>query len=262
MIEFEIRKVKPEDQENHLKRLLLYLELAISEDLKHKSEAGTTRSERGYQMIAANTCASIARAIGCNETKAKVLSMAVGLYFPKHGHEGLKVVKHYITYHNIDLDINSLGLTTICYYLSKQHYYHPQKVITFDIFYDLLHDYFSDTNYYQESKIVRLVQDAIMDIKKIEHFYQGNPGNLLFEITEEMIELAKQHKTLQKSSILEKYQDKIENYHSPSLTKEEHLCIYKTLDQYIKELTHHSKELSQFDISKEEAVLTYMYLEK
>ena len=88
MIEFDKRTIQPEYKEIHIKRMVEYLEYAMPKELARKAESGSIRSERGYQVIAANTCASIARHIGCSEEKAKALSMAVGVYFPKYGQQG------------------------------------------------------------------------------------------------------------------------------------------------------------------------------
>lgn len=261
MIEFDNRKIGSEYEEGHIARVAEYLEHAVSRQLIGKAEAGTGRSERGYQLISASTCGSIARAIGGNENKAKVLSMAVGLYFPKYGHEGLKAVKQYIIDHNIDLDLESLGLTAVCYFIS-QYCHQTSKPRTVNVFYDLVYDYFYGIDQYEESKIVRLVQNTIMEIKRAEHFYDGNPGDLLFNVTQELIQLAREHKALKKGTLLEKYQHKIKDYHLPGLTEEERQDIYNGLDEYMESFTNHKGELAKFDKTKEETVLTYIYLEQ
>ena len=45
--------------------------------------------------------------------------MAAGSYFPKYGHEGLKAIKQYIIDRNIELDIETLGITAACFAVDK-----------------------------------------------------------------------------------------------------------------------------------------------
>ncbi len=261
MITIEKRVIKDGYIESYLERLVEYLERNLSRDLGPKAEAGSMRSESGYQRIAASVSGRIARELGYSELKAKALSLGVGSYFPKYGHEGLKAVKQYVIENNIDLELDTLELTAACY--SAQRYSHRYRADDFKImvptvFYDLVYDYVYGIDNYTESKIVRLVQDTIMDVKKAEAFYDGNPGDLLFDATNELVELAKEHKTLVRGTFLEKYREKINDYQLPTLTEEAHNEIYKRLDELMESFTSHSENLKFLDRTPEDVVLLYI----
>ena len=255
MIEITRRKISPERVDKYFTNLKNTLDGSLSRILMGKAEAGTSRGERGYQIVAASTAGSIARAIGCSEDKAKALSMAVGIYFPKYGHAGLKAVKQYIVERNIDLDLADLGVVTICNYLSANLHIVPEVI------YDLLHDYFYGIDSCQEIQVVRLVQDTIMEVKKAEHFYEGQPGNLLFAVTQELVDLAREHKKLMPGTLLEKYKDKTVNYRFPDLTDQERQDVYDTLDQYVHDFTSNTGEMEKYNRTPEEAVVIYIYME-
>ena len=253
MIELEKRKLKYGYIESSMKSVAEYMERKLISNLGPKAEAGRTRSESGYQRIAASVAGRIARELGCSEYKAKALSLGAGAYFPKYGHEGLKVVKQYIVDNNIDLKTDeTLGINAACYAVSR--YNHGTKIVINTAFYNLAYDYFYSIDSCKESRIVRLVQDTIMDVKKAEAFYDGHPGDLLFDATSELAALAEEHKDLKKGTLLDKYRSEIDNYKFPELTEEERNDIYTRLDELMESFT----KLAFSKKSPEEVVLLYI----
>lgn len=249
MIEIIKRDITTDSIDLYYKRIKHELEFYVSRNLINKAEAGTNRSEKGYQFIAANVSERIARALGCNEDKAKVLCFAIGLYFPRYGHAGIKAVEKYIADHNIDLDVGILPIITVTHCIEPYHH------IIASHLYDLLYDYYHGIDSCDEIKIVRFVQKLIMDIKKVEVVYEGHPGNLLYHISEDTINLVNIHKTLMKSKALEKYKT---NYCFRELTKQEYQDVYDSINQYICELTHYYEEMERYRDIKEEAVVMYI----
>jgi len=261
MINFEKRLIKHGHSEDYLKSLVEYLERNLSRDLGPKAEAGSARSESGYQRIAAGVSGRIARQLGCSEYKAKALSLGIGLCFPKHGHEGLKAVKQYVIEHDIDLDLDTLELTAACY--AAQRYlmrYSAEafKIIVPTVFYNLVYDYVYGIDRYTECKIVRLVQETIMNVKKAEAFYDGNPGDLLFDATTELVELAETHKKPVKGMLLDKYREKTDSYRFPELTEAERKEIYDRLDSLMESFADHPENLKYLDRAPEDVVLLYI----
>ena len=256
MITLEKRKLNYGYIESHMKRVVEYMDRKLTGNLGPKAEAGSTRSESGYQRIAASVSGRIAGELGCSQHKAMALSMAVGMYFPKYGHEGLNAVKQYIIDRNIDLDLDTLGITAACYCESR--YNRGTTIIVSTAFYNLVYDYFYGIDSCTESKIVRLVQDTIMDVKKAEAFYDGNPGDLLFDATHELAELAKANKTLTKGTLLDKYKNEIDNYRLRHLTDEERQDIIDSLDKLVAGFTSYPEDLKHLSKTPEEAVLAYI----
>lgn len=257
MITFKLREIKPEANQSYFERIVEYMDRSLSRDLGPKAEHGRTRSERGYQIVAATTCRQIARALGANEAKAEALSLVAGMYFPQYGQEGLKVIKEYIKDRNIDLNPDALGLNSACYVISR-HCFRFIEPTVHAIFYDLADDYFSGRDQNEESKIVRLVQNTIMDAKKAEAFYDGAPGDLLYDVTRELVTLAEDNHALTKGTLLEPYRKNIENYQFPSLNEVEQNALYERLDQLIDEFCNYKPYPEYRNETPEEVVLEYI----
>ena len=253
MITVKKHEIIPEKKDVYFERLCRDLEMSVVfSTLRDKSEAGRSRSERGYQLIAATTSRQLARALGCSENIAGSLSMAVGSFFPKYGQQGIAAVKKYISANNIDLDPETLGVDMIEYSL-----YSGLNVISTD-FDELLKEYFGGIEKTQEVCIVRFVQSAIIDIKKAEAFYDGDPGDLLFNVTSEMVASAKETGHLIRSKILEKFDERISTYSFPLLTESEQMDVDEALDRYIDSFSNYSEDMESLDRTPEEAVLIYM----
>ncbi len=254
MVNIKKYNIKDDAVEGYYKRLKDTLSNTLSFALKGKSEAGTSRSEYGYQLTAASTSAQLARILGANEDWAETLSMAVGLYFPAYGHEGLTAIKQYITDKKLDLNLETLGAEMVLFHISDS----TSSVVT-EFLEETLLDYYKGNDSCLELKIVRFVQDTIMEVKKAEHFYSGDSGKLLFDATQELIDLAKEHQTLVKSSLLEAFSDRIASYQFPKLTEKQKEEIYQGLDTYIKDFSNNPAELEKYNKSPEEAVLIYIF---
>ncbi len=257
MITFKLLETKPETHENYFERIVEYMDRNLSSNLGPKAEHGRNRSERGYQLTAASTCRQLARALGANEAKTEALSLAAGMYFPQYGQEGLKVIKEYIKDRSIDLNPDTLGLTSTCYIISN-HCFQFLEPTVHVIFYDLADDYFSGRDQNEESKIVRLVQNTIMNVKKAEVFYDGAPGDLLYDVTNELVALAKDNQALTKGTLLEPYREKIENYKFPPLSEAERKGVYQQLDQCIDEFCNYKPYPEYRNETPEEVVLEYI----
>lgn len=244
MVEIKKYDIKPEHVDSYYRRLNRTLEFCVSRHLAGKAEAGTSRSERGYQLIAANTAGRLARVLDCSETKTQNLCMAVGICFPQYGQEGLRAVKQYIEDQHIDLNPQMLEVTLAEYQIRKY-----RELVSTE-FHELLCAYFAGSEEPDEVRIVRFVQDLIRNVKKATAFYDGYSGDLLYDVTQEAVEASQENKELMRGSILTGYDEKIAAYQLPQLTEEESAEVHQTLDRYIRE----------FDGSPEEAVLTHIYL--
>lgn len=86
MLDLEVRKLNPGYEDRDYTRMKEFLERNIFKELAGKAEAGSTRSESGYQRIAASVSGAIARELGCGEDRAQALSMAAGLFLLKTYH--------------------------------------------------------------------------------------------------------------------------------------------------------------------------------
>ena len=256
-MEFELRPVKPEAYESCLKKVGEYMERNLSRELGRKTDYGRTRAELGYQRIAASVSGQIAGELGCSEAGARVVSMAAGLYFPKYGQEGLKAVKQYIIDRGIDLDPETLGLAVACYYVSEYRFRYP-KPTALEAYYGLFLDYFTGKDTLPESRIVRLVQQTILDVKKAEAFCRGLPGDLLYDATKELVALAREHKTLVKGTFLEPYREQIAQYRFPQLPEQTRREIYDRLDRLIGEFANYPEHLAHWNKPPEEVVLHYI----
>lgn len=255
MVNVNLYNIKPEKSDSYFERLKFNMEISpVFGMLRGKAESGRSRSERGYQIVAATTAAQLARALGCSEDKAAALSMAAGTYFPKYGQEGLKAVKEYVTEKELDLDPETLGIDMIEFLM------HDRGEIISVEFDRMLREYFSGTPVTDEVRIVRFVQQAIIDIKKAEVFYGGDPGKLFYDVTSEMVRSTKDTGQLSRGSILESFDEQISGYSFPPLNVEERTDVFENLDRFIKEFSDQPPELAHYNKTPEEAVMIYIYL--
>lgn len=225
----------------------------ITQHLQFRAEAGSTRSERGYQMIAASTCGQIAQVLDCSEARAEVLSHAVGLYFPNYGQEGIRAVKRYIKEKGLHLDPEMLGRDVVLYSI------HTIGWPIIGHFYRSVQSYFAGDSD-PEIDIARLVQETIKKVKITEHFYEGYPGNLLFDVSQELVQLAKETGQLSESRILKQYEEQIASYEPVRLTENQIQEEFKVMDQYIYDFSHYPEGLENHNRTPEEGLLTYMHL--
>ena len=225
----------------------------ITQHLQFRAEAGSTRSERGYQKIGASTCGRIARALGCSEARTTVLCQAVGLYFPNYGQEGIRAVKRYIKERGLHLDPEMLGRDAVLYSV------HSIRWPIIGHFYRSVQSYFAGESD-PEIDIVRLVQETIKKVKIAEHFYEGYAGDLLFDVSQELVHLAEETGRLEESRFLKQYEAQITAYEPVRLTEEQIQDEFKVMDHYIDVFGHHPEGLEHHNLTPEEGLLMYIHM--
>ena len=240
-----IKTYPPEDMPRYYKRIKEYFEMKmINSALAGKADPGSCRSEKGYQLIAASVCESIAGYLGGNEDKAAALSLAVGQFFPKYGMAGLEPIKEYIAKNNLALDFDTLGVELI------EHMICVRLFVAADLD-EKLRQYFCGDDSDPEVRIVRFVQQTIKEVKIAEKYFKGYPGDLLFNVTDEIKKQAKENGKIMPSKILEEYREQIDTYKAPVLTEEQRQEVFAELDKYVHGFKNETPET---------AVLIYMYV--
>ena len=97
-----------------------------------------------------------------------------------------------------------------------------------------------------------------MKVKKVETFYDGYPGDLLYDAAQELVNLSEEYKSLVKGTLLDKYEDKTADFQFPALTDAERKENYDRLDVLMDEFTKHPEHLKSRDKTPEEVVLMYI----
>lgn len=242
----------PEKMPLYYKRIKEYFDIImINSSLAGKADLGSNRSEKGYQLIAASASRQMARALGCSEDKAEALSLAVGQFFPKYGMAGVEPIKEYIVNNKIDLDPDNLGVDLVEYIINRR----LLVAIDFD---EKLHQYFRGDDSDPEVRIVRFVQQTIKEVKIAEKYFAGNPGDLLFDVSQEIVKLAGETEQLTSSRILDEYRQQIDTYQPPELTEEQRQDIFAELDIYIHSFCEKTGDMEKLNETREAAVLIYM----
>lgn len=235
----------PEDMPRYYKRIKEYFEMKMPHSpLAGKADLGSSRSEKGYQIIAASACGRIARELGASEAKAEALSLAVGHFFPKYGTAGLAPIKEYITKNNMAFDLDTLGVELVEYIISIRLFVAAELD-------EKLRQYFCGDDSDPEVRIVRFVQQTIKDVKIAETYFSGHPGDLLLGVIQEIGQLAKENGKLTPSRILAQYQAEIDAYQAPALTEAQRQEVFAELDKYVHDFQ---------DETPETAVLIYIYV--
>jgi hypothetical protein len=242
----------PERMEQYYKRIKEHFDMVMPHSpLAGKADLGSRRSEKGYQLIAASASRWMAKALGCSEDKAEALSLAVGQFFPKYGTAGIEPIKEYILNNKIDLDPDKLGVDLVEYIIN-------QRLLVATEFDEKLHQYFGGDDSDPEVQIVRFVQQTIKDVKIAEQYFVGNPGDLLFDVSQEIVKLAEENGQLTASNILDEYKPQIEAHKPPVLTEEQRQEIFAELDRYIHSFCEKTGDMEKFNETRETAVLIYM----
>ncbi|MBR6799365.1 MAG: hypothetical protein IKM63_04760 [Firmicutes bacterium] len=236
----------------YYKRIKEYFDIImIHSSLAGKADLGSGRSEKGYQLIAASTSGQMARALGCSEDKAEALSLAVGQFFPKYGMAGVEPIKEYIVNNKIDLDPDTLGVDLVEYIINR-------RLLVATDFDEKLHQYYRGDDSDPEVRIVRFVQQTIKEVKIAEKYFAGNPGDLLFDVSQEIVKLAGETGQLTSSRILDEYRQQIDTYQSPVLTEEQRQDIIAELDGYIHSFCEKTGDMEKLNETREAAILIYM----
>ena len=242
----------PEDMPRYYKRIKEYFDIImIHSSLAGKADLGSGRSEKGYQLIAASASRQMAGALGCSEDKAEALSLAVGQFFPKYGMAGVEPIKEYILNNKIDLDPDNLGVDLVEYIINR-------RLLVATDFDEKLHQYYRGDDSDPEVRIVRFVQQTIKEVKIAEKYFAGNPGDLLFDVSQEIVKLAGETGQLTSSRILDEYRQQIDTYQPPMLTEEQRQDIVAELDRYIHSFCEKTGDMEKLNETREAAVMIYM----
>ena len=242
----------PEKMPPYYKRIKEYFDIImIHSSLAGKADLGSNRSEKGYQLIAASASGQMARVLGCSEDKTEALSLAVGQFFPKYGMAGVEPIKEYIINNKIDLDPDTLGVDLV------EHIINRRLLVATD-FDEKLHQYYRGDDSDPEVRIVRFVQQTIKEVKIAEKYFAGNPGDLLFDVSQEIVKLAGETGQLTSSRILDEYRHQIDTYQPPVLTEEQRQDIFAELDRYIHSFCEKTGDMEKLNETREAAILIYM----
>jgi hypothetical protein len=95
-------------------------------------------------------------------------------------------------------------------------------------------------------------------VKIAEQYFVGNPGDLLFDVSQEIVKLAGETGQLTSSRILDEYRQQIDTYQPPVLTEEQRQDVFNKLDTYIHDLCENTGDLEKLNETREAAVLIYM----
>lgn len=180
-----LKEYPAETLERYYRRLCEHLEMIMLwRGLQYKAEAGSTRSEKGYQTIAKSIAKSMAHALGCNEYKAEALCVCVGCGFPLYGAEGMAVIRQYATEHLPSLNPSFLEGAAVEDYISSRLF------VATDLD-ALLKEYYlkdpTEPPSCPELAVVRLCQSTIRKIKLAERYGNAEGGELLYTASQELV---------------------------------------------------------------------------
>lgn len=228
----KIKEFEPEVLGKYYKRLNDHMEMSsMWRNLQDKSEAGTTRSEKGYQMIAKSMAGRIARDLGYNSEKAEVISACVGAYFPKYGQEGKRLIEQYLSQKDLDVDVSTLAIDTIEDFISDRLF------VASDLD-SALREYYSgvslDNLQTPEVGVVRVCQEAISKIKLVERFSNIDGGELLYNTSEDIINASRVAGRPVQSAKLSQLVNSVSGKVEDKMTEEEKNEMIETIDGFIR----------------------------
>lgn len=227
-----MKEYAPEDMGRYCRRIIEHLEITSGwRNLQFKAEAGSTRSEKGYQMLAASMAERVAKALGICPHEAKVISMCVGISFPRGGQEGRALIADYVAERKIEIDMESLYALAIEDYISN-------RLFVATALDQALRAYYSAVPTEQlgmcAAAVVRVCQDAIRKIKQIELFTAADGGALLLETCETLPAACLAAGRPIESPELTARTAALPDYHQNRLTEEEKAAMVASLDGYVK----------------------------
>lgn len=227
-----IKEYETDDLPRYYRRLNDHMEMSsMWRNLQVKAEAGSTRSEKGYQMIAKSMAGRIARDLGYNPEKAEVLSACVGTYFPPYGQEGKRLIEQYLTKRDIGVDVSTLAIDSIEDYISTRLFVASDLDAS-------LREYYSgallENLQTPEVGVVRICQDAISKIKMVERFSNIDGGELLFNTSEDIVNASKAAGKPVKSAKLEQLVQSVSGKVEDRMTDEEKAEMIKNIDGFVK----------------------------
>ena len=157
--------------------------------LAKKAEAGSARSEKGYQMLAVSTARAVAEALGYSAAKAEVISRCIGIGFPRGGKEGMQVIAETAGKLGIEINAPTLGVESAMEYISSRLF----VATALDTH---LREYCSDTPteaiVCPEVRVVRICQEMLERVKRAEYHLGVDGGKLLYDSSAETKAASKQ----------------------------------------------------------------------
>lgn len=224
-----IRLIEGDELDKYYERLCTTLEYAqMWQSLQSKAEVGSDRSEKGYQVIAKSMSGRIARSLGYNGNKAEVISMCVGSYFPQYGMEGKRIIEKYISQKGLDIEPSTLAIDCI------EHSISVDDAVAVDLD-EALKAYFANDNTIPEVEIVRISQNTIDAVKKIESLSNVNGGDLLYKVSEDIIEQSREKGRPTPSDKLNEMLKSLPEQERTKLTDEDIRQMVKVLNQYVND---------------------------
>lgn len=198
--------------------------------LAKKAEAGSARSEKGYQMLAVSTARGIAEALGYDANKAATVSLCVGIGFPRGGKEGMATVTEYALAHGAAIDPKTLGAEAAMHMLCKW-----MPVAT-----DLTHalDAYCSNSPTEaiacpEVRSVRICQEMLERVKRAEYFLGADGGKLLYDSSEETIAASRQAGVPTLGATLLEMTKELPEI-PPRMTAEERAEILAGVDEFVR----------------------------
>ncbi len=198
--------------------------------LQRKAEYGSDRSEKGYQLVAANMAESIARELQLDPNLAAILTMCRGSFFPAYGKEGKKAIMEYLAQHNIDISEADLARTFVEHNLSSI------GTLIIPDFDEKLQELFNDEIEPKtpEVQVAKVCCRTMEDVKKIEGVANIDQTNLLYRISKDVEKCSIEANYPTDSAKLKELVSSIPEKEEPTLSEEKKQKIFSVLDSFIK----------------------------
>ena len=178
-----INLMKVKDLKKYYEKLKIGVSMSkMWSTLQSKSEYGSNRSEKGYQLVAMTMAGNIARKLNINPDLAETLTMCRGAYFPAYGQEGKKVIMEYLKKHNINISESDLAREYVEYDLSQSG-----NVIAPE-FDEMLRALFNenDTSNIPEVDLAKICSKTISDVKLVEQSSTIDQTDLLYKVSKDV----------------------------------------------------------------------------
>ena len=224
----ELREVN--DENKYYERLNVGVMISTMwSTLQTKSEYGSNKSEKGYQLLAQSMARIIARELNANEDLSQVLTMCKGAFFPVKGKEGKKCIMEYMKNHNLEMSEADLARNFVEYDL-----FQSGNTITpkFD---QLLKELFNEEHEANalEVQIARLCNKSVEEMKQIERYSNIKSVDLLYKLSEdvekESIKAGKPTPSRKLEEMLKTVPVKEEE-----ISEEDKKQIFRDLDEFIE----------------------------
>lgn len=177
----ELRSVN--DLNKYFERLNIAITMSpMWNALQSKTEYGSDKSEKGYQLVAKSMAANIARGLNLNVDLAEVLTMCKGVFFPVKGEQGKKCILQYMKQNNIQMTESDLAVAFVEYDLSQNG-----NIVTPELD-ALLKSVFNEQGETKvpEVQVARICNEVIEGVKRIERYSTIPQVDLLYGISKDV----------------------------------------------------------------------------